>query len=122
MSVRCRIVLLIAAVLPSAGVGRAEDAQLERRVYQVADLIASMGDAAKGDKPASVAASTADWAVSQETQPEAGANQLIRLLTSKIAPRSWSERGGPGTIDFFPSQGVWSSTNRLRFTTRSRTC
>jgi type II secretory pathway component GspD/PulD (secretin)/tetratricopeptide (TPR) repeat protein len=28
--------------------------------------------------------------------------QLIRLITSTIQPRSWSDVGGPGTVDFFP--------------------
>jgi type II secretory pathway component GspD/PulD (secretin) len=28
--------------------------------------------------------------------------QLIKLITSTIAPQSWSEMGGPGTIDYFP--------------------
>jgi type II secretory pathway component GspD/PulD (secretin) len=27
---------------------------------------------------------------------------LIKLITSTVAPRSWSEMGGPGTIDYFP--------------------
>jgi general secretion pathway protein D len=102
MSVRCRIVLLIAAVLASASVGRAEDPKLERHVYQVADLIAPLRDAAKGDNPSAAAISTVGWAVSRETPSETGANQLIRLITSKIAPQTWSERGGPGTIEYFP--------------------
>ena len=28
--------------------------------------------------------------------------KLIKLITSTISPRSWSEMGGPGTIDYFP--------------------
>ncbi len=28
--------------------------------------------------------------------------QLIKLITSSIAPKSWSDMGGPGTIDYFP--------------------
>ncbi|MFO0927921.1 MAG: hypothetical protein U0736_12915 [Gemmataceae bacterium] len=28
--------------------------------------------------------------------------QLIKLITSTIAPRTWGEMGGPGTIDFHP--------------------
>jgi type II secretory pathway component GspD/PulD (secretin) len=27
---------------------------------------------------------------------------LIKLITSTVQPRSWSEMGGPGTIDYFP--------------------
>jgi general secretion pathway protein D len=102
MSVRSRIVLLIAAVLTSASIGRAEDRMLERRVYPVADLVVSMGSAAKGDNSAPSATSTTAWAVSRERQPATGENQLIKLITSKIAPRSWSERGGPGNIEYFP--------------------
>lgn len=29
-------------------------------------------------------------------------DQLIKLITSTIQPRSWSEMGGPGTIEYFP--------------------
>lgn len=28
--------------------------------------------------------------------------QLIKLITSTIQPKTWSEMGGPGTIDYFP--------------------
>jgi type II secretory pathway component GspD/PulD (secretin) len=29
-------------------------------------------------------------------------DQLIKLVTSTISPKSWSDMGGPGTIDYFP--------------------
>jgi general secretion pathway protein D len=29
-------------------------------------------------------------------------NELVGLVTREIEPRSWSELGGPGTIDYFP--------------------
>jgi type II secretory pathway component GspD/PulD (secretin) len=29
-------------------------------------------------------------------------DRLIRLITSYVRPGSWSERGGPGTIEYFP--------------------
>jgi type II secretory pathway component GspD/PulD (secretin) len=30
------------------------------------------------------------------------ADKLIKLITTTIQPRSWSEMGGPGTIEYFP--------------------
>src|SRR5262249_8986547 len=29
-------------------------------------------------------------------------DQLIKLITSTIAPQSWADMGGPGTIDYYP--------------------
>src|SRR5262249_42468853 len=30
------------------------------------------------------------------------AEQLIRFVTETVSPNSWSEKGGPGTIDYYP--------------------
>lgn len=111
MSVRCRIVCLLSVVLLSVNVGRADDAKLEARVYPVADLVIPIG----GDTAAPVAPSTA-WAASRDGQPVMTAgvrvtqsapthtleNRLIGTIIRTIAPNTWSERGGPGTIDYHP--------------------
>jgi type II secretory pathway component GspD/PulD (secretin) len=42
-------------------------------------------------------------AVSVVRQPgQTAEDMLIRLITNTIKPQSWSEMGGPGTIDYFP--------------------
>jgi hypothetical protein len=82
MSVRCRIVCLLSAVLLSASVGRAGESRLIQQVYAVSDLVAP----AEGAAPATI--------------PE---DQLIKLITDTIAPRSWESSGGRGTIDYFPT-------------------
>jgi hypothetical protein len=79
MSVRCRIVCLLSAVLLSASVGRAGESRLILQVYAVSDLVAPAENAA----PA---------------MPE---DRLIKLITDTIAPQSWQTNGGPGTIDYF---------------------
>jgi hypothetical protein len=47
--------------------------------------------------PATTAVSPAATA-SQKTLED----RLIKLLTSRIAPESWSAKGGPGTVDYYP--------------------
>lgn len=111
MSVRCRIVCLLSAVLLSTSAGRAEDAKLIAQVYPVADLVVPIG----GDTTAPAAASTA-WAVSRDGQPGIPAgvrviksaptqtleNRLISTIVHSVAPKTWAERGGPGTIEYYP--------------------
>ena len=112
MSVRCRIVCLLSALLLSASAGRAEDAKLVQKVYSVADLVIPVG----GETTAPAAPSTA-WAASREGQPVITAgvrvirsapnhtleNRLIGTIIHSIAPKTWSERGGPGTIEYHPT-------------------
>jgi type II secretory pathway component GspD/PulD (secretin) len=102
---------LLSALLLSVSVGRAEDAKLVQRVYSVADLVIPIG----GDTNAPPAPSTA-WAASREGQPVITAgvrvvrsspthtleNRLIGTIMHTIAPKTWSERGGPGTIHYHP--------------------
>jgi type II secretory pathway component GspD/PulD (secretin) len=83
MSARCRIVYLLSAVLLSASVGRAEETRLEQRVFAVSDLVVTLAPHEVG------AMTTAE-------------DRLIKLITDTIAPRSWSENGGRGTIDYHP--------------------
>jgi hypothetical protein len=107
MSARCRIACLLSAVLLSAGVGRAGESKLEQRVYAVSDLVIAVKNVEKNDK---TAAPSYCWMVSGKTKPgnriAKGAatceDRLIKLITNTIAPRSWAEQGGPGTIDYHP--------------------
>ncbi|HTU19011.1 MAG TPA: hypothetical protein VMG10_13200, partial [Gemmataceae bacterium] len=43
--------------------------------------------------------SDGQWA---RKRTETHEDMLIKLITNTIAPRSWAEQGGPGTIDFHP--------------------
>jgi type II secretory pathway component GspD/PulD (secretin) len=71
--------------------------KLRQLTYQVADLIVPVnrspvvlslgGDVVKCDR-----ATTKEPATTEK--------ELIQLITSTIAPRQWSEMGGPGTIDY----------------------
>jgi type II secretory pathway component GspD/PulD (secretin) len=72
--------------------------KLKQVAYQVADLVVpvnrspvvlAFGDVVKVERPTA-------------TKPATTENELIRLITSTIAPRSWAEMGGPGTIDYHP--------------------
>lgn len=77
------------------------------RVYPVLDLVLPVANA-----PAPGCGSS-KMATRQQpgTCPNAAARQcpkgtvedvLIKLITDTIAPRSWANKGGSGTIDFFP--------------------
>jgi hypothetical protein len=113
MSARRRIVCLIAATLLSACTGRAEEAKRVQRVYSVADLVIPFGEPTGGKV---APGRTTAWAVSRENRPAVvvGAavttsrptgtceDLLIQTITRSIAPQSWGERGGAGSIDFFP--------------------
>jgi type II secretory pathway component GspD/PulD (secretin) len=93
--------LLLAAALPRATAGdpaHADHPRMELRTYAVADLVipiartAEFGPAATPDKEAAPAANPA--ATTED--------RLMKLITSAVAPQSWSANGGPGTIDYFP--------------------
>jgi type II secretory pathway component GspD/PulD (secretin) len=81
MSIRAGIVVLLSALALGIGVSRAADGKLVRKTYSVADLVIPVGekDSAKMNE-----------------------EMLIKLITSTIAPESWAEMGGPGTIEYFP--------------------
>ncbi|HEY7311710.1 MAG TPA: hypothetical protein VH643_20275 [Gemmataceae bacterium] len=112
MSVRGRIVCLLSVALLSASVGRAGESGLEQRVFAVSDLVVPAENAVRNDKPTSSATRATGWAVTREGKPHVrvtkGApattceDQLIKLITETIAPRSWAEQGGRGTIDYHP--------------------
>lgn len=59
------------------------------KVYAVADLVL----------PVAKPASSADVA---EPTGQTLETALIKLITTTVAPQSWSIMGGPGTIDYFP--------------------
>ncbi len=46
--------------------------------------------------------STAGQPQITKRQSQTNEEVLIKLITNTIAPRSWGEQGGPGTIEFFP--------------------
>jgi hypothetical protein len=91
MSARSFVACLLAAfslVLPAAlAAGPPEECpgRLVTRVYPVADLVVPL------DQPCSKRGPV-------QTQER----KLIELLASTVQPRTWSEVGGPGTIDYFP--------------------
>jgi type II secretory pathway component GspD/PulD (secretin) len=77
--------LLALAVAPArAGDGKAK---MLTQTYQVADLVVPIAD--KVGEPNQPAPATAE-------------DKLIKLLVETVAPASWAEHGGPGTIDYFP--------------------
>jgi type II secretory pathway component GspD/PulD (secretin) len=63
--------------------------RMQRVTYQVADLVVPIPGVADAAPVSGAATST----------PE---ERLIKLLTSTVEPRSWSDMGGPGTIDWHP--------------------
>ena len=77
--------------LPLRAAPPSDDAHLVRVTYQVADLVipppseAVFHSGLKAGSPS----------VTQESQ-------LIQLVTGAVEPKSWSEKGGRGTIDYHP--------------------
>ncbi len=64
--------------------------RMQRVTYQVADLVIPV--------PSSVDAASVSGASTTATLEE----RLIKLITSAVEPRSWSDLGGAGTIDYHP--------------------
>lgn len=73
--------LLLCGVVSHPAAAAGTRPKLVSCTYQVADLVIPVNDAGQG-----------------RTTEEA----LIKRITSTIQPRSWSERGGVGTIDYYP--------------------
>jgi tetratricopeptide (TPR) repeat protein len=61
--------------------------KMERVAYQVADIL-------EGDLHCP--------GVADESAKKPPQATLIKLLTTTVSPKDWSENGGPGTIDFHP--------------------
>ena len=81
MFARCRGVWILLAVLLSASIGQADEGCLVQQIYAVSDVVLR---------------------TDQESEPKACDEQLIKNITDTIAPRSWSSKGGRGTIDYHP--------------------
>ncbi|HTU20857.1 MAG TPA: hypothetical protein VMG10_22585 [Gemmataceae bacterium] len=81
MFARCRAVYMLVALLLFASAGQAGEGRLVQRVYAVSDLVV---------------------AADNESESTTSEEQLIKLITDTIAPRSWSGKGGRGTIDYHP--------------------
>jgi general secretion pathway protein D len=64
--------------------------RMQRITYQVADLVIPV--------PSSVDAASASGASTTATLEE----HLIKRITKTVEPRSWSDLGGAGTIDYHP--------------------
>ena len=86
--------LLALGVLFVGGLAaRAETPKLVQRTYPVADLIIPMEASAAPSAFASDAT---------KVSPSTTQDHLMRLIRGTIAPASWAEVGGRGTIDYFP--------------------
>lgn len=70
-------------------------AKLVRVTFQVADLVVPIPCVV----PVPDGATVADGLKSSAKTTE---DQLIKLITGTVEPRSWSDLGGPGTIDYHP--------------------
>jgi type II secretory pathway component GspD/PulD (secretin) len=84
---------LLVQPLLSPALLRAEEkvanrARLIQRAYQVADLMDSLNPAVEGGPV--------------QRRPVALEKSLVNLITHLIAPETWREKGGPGTVDYFP--------------------
>jgi hypothetical protein len=100
---------LLAAGLLAPGLARPADlpcpsrhakAKLVPAVYNVADLVIPVD---KTPRVINVGAGAASCEpAGPRPAPTTLETQLIQLITSAIAPRTWSENGGSGTIDYHP--------------------
>jgi general secretion pathway protein D len=86
----------------------------QRNSYQVGDLVIPVNDSGDPD-PAGAApvegsrcgrspcgGGTADNVCITKQPVKTTEESLIRLITSTVEPGSWSDMGGPGTIQYFP--------------------
>jgi general secretion pathway protein D len=82
----------------------AKGRRLVTTTYQVADLVVPVDcEARRIVVGPGQAEAVSPWKPSATVKARnTGEEPLIRLITNTIQPRSWSERGGPGTIDYFP--------------------
>jgi hypothetical protein len=105
--------LLVAAPLATPALAKEK---LVQKVYPVADLVvpiencggATLPDLMKKMEQASQAGATAvcqsspQPCVRSENQPpkQTAEGELMKLLRAAVAPESWSERGGPGMMEY----------------------
>ena len=62
----------------------------------------SMGGTSAFGSSGNSSGSGGEWKKSERGGSTSMQQQLITLITNTIAPNSWSNRSGPGTIDYFP--------------------
>jgi hypothetical protein len=88
---------------------------MEMRTYSVADLVIPCGNccnatpqSAPAPCPMTAAPACTTPAVPQAANiqtcspPQTTEKELIKLIVHAVAPDSWQEKGGKGTIDYFP--------------------
>jgi type II secretory pathway component GspD/PulD (secretin) len=63
---------------------------------------ASGGSMLNGGGPVSMNMGSGNINAAKRGPSNTNEEQLIKLITSTIQPRTWSEMGGPGTLEFFP--------------------
>jgi hypothetical protein len=71
--------------------------KLISHTYPVADLVIPISD--------HPAADVIQWGIHTPAIPadtQTTEARLLRLITRQIRPQSWQERGGPGTVQYFP--------------------
>ncbi len=86
---RCAaILMLVLPVIAPAKLLAGDESHLVRVTYQVADLVIPV--------PSVVCVPAGPAKAATATQEE----RLIKLITSTVEPKSWVEKGGPGSIDY----------------------
>ncbi len=84
------------AVTPKSAYG----ANLVAKVYSVFDLIVPRGDFPMSESASS--SKSGGTALTKQTPLNTTEAQLIKLITSTIAPQSWTNAGGPAKIEYVP--------------------
>jgi hypothetical protein len=92
---------LLAAVAVLAGLVQTAPAgdELVQKVYHVADLVVPIPDHDASDRPKSGDAATCPNAC---PGGKTCAADLIELIQAAVAPHTWANAGGHGTLDYFP--------------------
>lgn len=98
LTARLTLATLLLVVAAGRGPAQAHKAPVVRKVYPVADLIIPL----EHSNGAVLAGISQKPDACPKQSPGRMQDQLIQLITSSIAPKSWSVMGGPGTIDYFP--------------------
>jgi hypothetical protein len=72
------------------------------RVYPIADLVIPASDAPACDSATKTDGSCTSSHTVRDPKPEQWETVLIRMIQSTIAPDTWADAGGMGTIDYYP--------------------
>jgi hypothetical protein len=89
--------LLVGFVLPASAAPRAAE-KLVSVSYSVADLVVPINDCPAID----LTKTNTDTPPCRPPSPTTSEERLIRAITHHIRPKSWTDRGGQGTIQYFP--------------------